>query len=57
VKLSSLIRDIILYISLVTVITNALMLEHVMNDKLKTKQEMIIVIVDDMDLGYLTVSA
>jgi hypothetical protein len=33
------------------------MLEHVMNDKLKTKQEMIIVIVDDMDLGYLTVSA
>jgi hypothetical protein len=33
------------------------MLEHVMNDKLETKQEMIIVTVDDMDLGYLTVSA
>jgi len=28
------------------------MLEHVMNDKLETKQEMIIVTVDDIDPGY-----
>ena len=54
--LSSLIRDIILYISVVTVITNALMLEHVTNDKLETRQEMIIVTVDDIDPGLVGIS-